>query len=340
VTEERLSQDEVEALLETIDQPTPPAETETGAEAASEEELRKEPVDKPAQNPDSPDSLKTVFPKLRAQTLTEDLESTLALVHDGFAHRIASALSVSLRTQTHLRLESMQALSYDEFLPGLPEPSSVWALRVGSHSQQIMLCFQPSLVHAMIDFLMGGTGVIPKERQSITDLDQSVIRSVVESFCTELQKAWHRMLEFDLTIHSHETRPGFLHSQSPGQQVILITLDMIVGQTEGQVFLGIPESMVDELSTRLDHQSQTRTVQRVEEAIKKIKHLVLDLPSILEACLAETMITASELLGVRVGDVIKLDQRINSPISVTVNGLSKFSANVVVSNEKRVIEIV
>jgi len=173
VTENILSQDEVNALLETVDQPTPSAETETAAGAASEGESRKEPVEEP----DSHASRKNVFPRLRPQTLTEDLESALALVHDGFAYGIGSALSVSLRAQTHLKLESMQALSHDEFLQGLPEPSSVWALRLVSRRAQIMLCFQPSLVHTMIDFLMGGSGLISKGRQSITELGQSNGRS-------------------------------------------------------------------------------------------------------------------------------------------------------------------
>ncbi len=336
MTENILSQDEVNALLQTIDQPTPPVETATGSEAASEEESLEETVEEAA----SLLSSKDVFPRLRSQTLTEELQAALALVHDGFAYSIGSTLSVGLRAQTHVKLESMQALSHDEFLEELPEPSSVWALRLESRRAQIMVCFQPLLVHTMIDFLMGGAGLIPKGRESITDLDQAVIRTAVESFCKELNNAWQRMLEFDLEIDSHETRPGFLHIRSPNQQVILITLSMIVGQTEGQVFLGIPESVIDELSERLNLQSQTRNEQGGEESIKKVKEVVLDVSSTLEANLSETMITASELLRVRVGDVIKLDHRITDPISITVNGLNKFSANVVASNKKRVIEIV
>ena len=330
MSEQVLSQDEVSALLETVEETNEPAEGEVT-----------NPVDPPSESkPDySLANKRTLFPRVKQQNLTPELEASLTAVHESFSYNSASILSVALRAQTLFKLENMEQMGYDDFLRGLPEPSSLWALRVGSGEGHFLLCLEPSLVHIMVDFLMGGEGSLPKDRNSITELDQSVIESAIESMCEELKKAWGRVLEFDLTIDSHETRPGLLHFYSPSELVVCVKMVMTVAMNEGSVFLGVPGRLLTELTARLEHQVRTRT-EEAEEAAQQITQIVRDLPTSLEAGLKSTIVSVSELLNVKEGDVVKLDHRIEDPVSVSVNGQAKFLANVVVSNNERVIEIV
>ena len=336
MAENILSQDEVDALLETVQE-------DEGTDGSSQEGERADVGS--GQQADGLEetgrsiSSRKVFPMVRLQTLTPDMESALTFVHDSFAYNAGSTVSVALRAQTHLKLERIDQVSYDEFIRGLPEPSSLWALRLESRDDHIVLCMESLLAHSMVDFLMGGEGLLPGEQLGISELDHSVIESIVESLCAELKKAWGRMLDFNLSIDSNETRPGLLQIYSPSELVTLICMVMAIGENEGKLFLGIPGRVTNEAGTRLNHESQVQTQQRVEDGVKKIKQMMLSLPTSLEASLVSTDIPFAELLKIQEGDVVRLDHSIDDPVLVTVNGHQKFSATVVVSQQKRGIEI-
>ena len=146
--EKILSQEEVSALFDAVgegeEQPNEEGHASDPAEADEESAQLKVFEDQ------------NVFPLIRSGSLSQEVMGTLSLGCDTFAHKTRSTLSAILRTYIDLELEGIEMMSYRDFTHTLPEPSSMWYLRLQPGDLRIGFCVESSLVHAIISILMGG----------------------------------------------------------------------------------------------------------------------------------------------------------------------------------------
>jgi flagellar motor switch protein FliM len=284
--------------------------------------------------------VRNVYPVLKARSLHKDVHSALSFIHESLAQNCGSNMSASLRCQVQLKLESMEQVSYGEFITGLPEPSSIWGIDLQPLGVQAALCLEAGIVHSFVDLLMGGTGSVPVMPRSITELDQSVIETAVRLLIRELKESWERMIEFEPQIARRETRPGLLQIYGPSEAMVQIQMSLKVGPVQGQVMWGLPGQVMKILRSKVEKQTQVRTRQGIEDAVNRVKNLLLQVPASAEARITGTRIRVSDLLAVKEGDVIKLDQRVEKPVEVAINGRAKFHGLVVISHDKKAIQIV
>lgn len=324
MAEKILTQDEMNALFQGVKE----GKGEKG-EAAGEGERKSE----------SSFSAGNIFPLLQPQSLTKDVESALALIYDAFAHKGTSALSSLLRSYVHFKLESLEQLTYRDYIHTLPEPSSMWYLRIRSTDLHIGLCLEPALVHAVIALLMGGNASIPKGRRNITELEQSVLEAVVTLFSKELSQAWSRVMDFQLQIDARETRPRLLQMYPSNERVTSITMSLKVGTSEGEIYWCIPHSVLELLQVQIESQNQSKAKLDIGEAIQRIKSIMMAVPVQMEAEIQGRPLRVTDLVALTPGDVLNLEHRIDDPLDVTVNGSKKFPGLVVLSRDRRAIEI-
>jgi flagellar motor switch protein FliM len=327
-----LTQDEISALLQTVGNESEKEESsEASGSKLSQAAARRMKAGL------SPGHL---FPLVKAPTLTKEVESSLILIHDTFAHKGSSTLSTMLRTQVAFDPEDMEQILYSEFIEMLPEPSSLWYLQLNPFDLHIALCLEPSLVHAIIAVMLGGgsQSAVP-ERPNVTDLEQSVLETVVRVFCRELQHAWNRLLQVDIAIDNRETRPRLLQIYPPREGMVVAPMKMKVGSTEGGIYWGIPSSLLKILNAALQQQNQMESRQKLVLFVKQLKERVLEVPTNLEVNVEETPVSTTDLLELREGSVIRLEHRISDPVVVRVNGKDKFAGRVVASNGRKAVKI-
>ncbi|HSR67159.1 MAG TPA: flagellar motor switch protein FliM [Acidobacteriota bacterium] len=349
MSDQILSQDEISALLgsekgakkKKASKEAPKAAREAESEAAQEPAASASPQ-RGSEETSSRGTIsvsRNVFPILKPQGLGTELENTLNVVLDSFAQNGVSTLAAALRAQVGLKVEGMDQLSYREFIQGLPEPSSIWSLRLEPMGLNVALCLESKLVHAMVDVLMGGNGSVPKIKRSITELDQSVMESMVTVFCQEFRESWSRVMHFDMEIESRETRPGFLQLYSHGENMISIIMLMRAGETEGQIFWGIPGLMLLKFKHKMEMQTHARSGQNPEHARMRIHELMAQMPTDLSAQARGTQISVAQLLEMQKDDILRLDHRVDAPVDLVVNGAPKFKGQVVLSNGHRALQM-
>jgi flagellar motor switch protein FliM len=284
--------------------------------------------------------VRNVYPVLKARSLNKDVHSALSFINETFAQNCGSSMSASLRSQIQIKFEGMEQVSYGEFATGLPEPSSVWGFELQPLGLQAALCMEPGIVHSFVDLLMGGSGTVPVMPRGITELDQSVVETAVRLLIRELKLAWERMIEFEPQISRRETRPGLLQIYGSSEPMVQIEMSLKLGPNQGQVFLGLPGQLMKTLRSKVETQTQVRTRQGIEDAVNRVKNLLLHVPALAEARITGTRLRVSDLLALKEGDVIRLDQRVQKPVEVAVNGRPKFHGLVVVSHDKKAFQIV
>ncbi|MGW8179624.1 MAG: flagellar motor switch protein FliM [bacterium] len=325
MSEKVLSQDEIDALLDAVSD----GEGAVGPAGAVSQEDR-----------DNGRGRGTLFPLVKTRALTKEVQTALSIIYDTFAHKGSSTLTTTLRTQVGFNPEPMEQIIYSEFIELLPEPSSLWYLQLKPYGLHVALCLEPALVHAIISVMLGGGNTAePGDRKNVTDLEQSVTETVVLVFCRELEHAWSRVAEVQITIDNRETRPRLLQIYPPRDGFVMLPMKMKVGAIEGGIYWGIPSPLLKILESNLLQQSQAENREKLAGVVQKIKSKLLNIPTKLEARLSDTMVVSEDLLNMKEGQILKLEHRVDSPIRIRVNGSEKFLGQVVHCNDRRAVKI-
>ncbi|MFB3901860.1 MAG: flagellar motor switch protein FliM [Acidobacteriota bacterium] len=326
MSEKVLSQEEISALLDSVNQDT-----------FSEEMVRRRRKGRRIQLVGEGGYL---FPISKTTALNREVESALGLIFDAFSHKAAATLSTTLRTQVSFKLHDVEQVGYADYLESLPEPSSMWYLEVEPHKLHVAVCLEPKLVHTLISVMLGGGHMTPaKNRPYITDLEQTVIESIIVCFCKELRHAWSRVSEVDIKIDNRETRPRLLRIYPPSETMVVVGMSMETGSTEADMYWGVPGSLLRTLQRAVSQQRQVESREKLVEVVRQMASLALRFDTAVEVNLGVTKVSVGDLLSLKRGDVLTVDHPIRRPVLVTVNKSLKYTGELVASNDHKAVRI-
>jgi flagellar motor switch protein FliM len=110
--------------------------------------------------------------------------------------------------------------------------------------------------------------------------------------------------------------------------VVLIGFELTLGEVRGMMNLCIPFNSIERMSDKLSVNNWTAyrrgeaTADSMRQTSENLRRATVDV--MVE--LANTRITTSELIGLRVGDIITTEHDRNHPLHVHVAGTAKFLA--------------
>mgnify|MGYP002070085376 FL=1 len=125
-----------------------------------------------------------------------------------------------------------------------------------------------------------------------------------------------------------ETNPQFAQIISPNDMVALVTMNVKIGDVEGLMNVCLPfftlESVMDRLNTKFWYSSlQKMDEEDYEQFIESMVRRV-DVP--VKAVLGKSVITVNDFVNIQVGDIIRLDSKVDDELDVYVGDIRKFSA--------------
>lgn len=110
--------------------------------------------------------------------------------------------------------------------------------------------------------------------------------------------------------------------------VALVTMNVKIGDVEGLMNVCLPfftlESVMDRLNTKFWYSSlQKMDEEDYEQFIESMVRRV-DVP--VKAVLGKSVITVNDFVNIQVGDIIRLDSKVDDELDVYVGDIRKFSA--------------
>ncbi len=310
MSDEVLSQDEVESLLTAME---PGASQLPGTS-----------------DPIAPANAKiTAYDFRRPERVGKEQMHALQSMHEGFGRNYGAALSALMRTIVEVKLTSVDQLTYSEFVYSLDNPTCFCLLTAKPLEGNLILDINPSILFPVIDRMLGGgKESTPPARRPLTEIELRLVSRITKLFLENLRKAWENVLELDLAVDRVESNPQLVQIVPPNEVVVLISFELVVGDNRGMMNLCIPFNSLERISTKITANSWMSYGQREasQETMDTIGDRLDGAPAELVVTLAETSITTSDLLGLRVGDVIATETDIHQPLQVAVQGVSKFTA--------------
>ena len=139
------------------------------------------------------------------QISTEQLRA-ISMLNDLFARNLTHNLAAWLRTRFQVNLVSAEQIQFNEFLLRIPEISYVASVRLEPLGALSVLQLDLALAPPIIDLLLGGEGRDGPLRE-LTDIEESILGSVVEIICRELTAAWQPVgLSFNFERRQMQTQ--------------------------------------------------------------------------------------------------------------------------------------
>jgi flagellar motor switch protein FliM len=251
----------------------------------------------------------------------------LQTIHESFAREAGSALSSYLRTGIQVRLSSIEQIIYGEYLAQLANPTAVSIVSAEPLRGRLILEINLALAFALIDRLLGGKGQIVPRVREVTDIDLALLHALAKTILAPLSETWLQMTPVTMNLEDLAFNPQVVQVAFPSDVGILLLFELRMGDSASTISLFIPytllEPIIGKLSTQawlLSARKDKGTSTGGDEVRRQLEKV--DVP--VTVSLGTTTVTVRELLGLQVGNVIKLDTSTGQELALLVGGQHKF----------------
>lgn len=316
-----LSQAEIDALLQGVMSGT------VDAEEAKKEETNKK--------------IK-VYDFKRPDKFSKDQIRTLYMLHESFARLLNTYLSTHLRTLISVDVASVEQLTYQEFVQSVANPSFISVLGVPPLKGNIILEFDTAIAFAYIDRVFGGDGNTQMKTRVLTEIEDAVMRRFVTAAMNHFKDAWSNVTPMNPFLETTESNPQFMQIVTPSEMVVIITLQLRIGDTEGIMNICIPYLVLEPIMSKLTTtfwvaSSISKSETENQVAIIQSKLEKTQVPFIVEV--GKVYITIKEFLMLGFGDVLQLGTKVKDDLPCRVGSNAKFYCRPGTFGKKMAVQI-
>lgn len=321
MAEDVLSQNEIDALLSAL------SSGEMDAEQLKEEEE---------------DKKVKVYDFKRALRFSKDQIRSISRIHDNFARLLSTYFSGQLRTYVNINVASVDQIPYEEFIRSIPAMTILNVYSVEPLEGRIIFEYNPNIAYAMLDRMLGGRGASINKIENLTEIETTLMSQLFEKGIDNLKEAWSSVVDMEPHLEEFEVNPQFLQLVSPNETVVVVSLETTVGESSGMINICIPhivlESIIPRLSVHYWMQNE-RTKEREPEEIELLSSHIKKTTMGMSVNLGKAFITVEDLLHLKKEDIIVLDQLIDQPLDMLVEGEQKYKVQPGKRKDKLAVQV-
>lgn len=317
-----LSQEEIDALLQVVDEDGDTA-------AATEVNL----------HPEEPKQV-IIYDFKRPNRVSKEQLRAVKGIHDKLARNLASQISSIMRSIVEIRLHSVDQMTYGEFLMSLPSPTSFNVFSIKPLDGNCVLEINPSIAFPMIDRLLGGNGDGFESNRELTDIEINLLDAILRIMMQRLKESWSMITDMYPNVEAKESSPNVVQIVSQNEIVIMVVMEIIIGNSSGMINLCYPVIYLEPILSRLAN----RDIMLGETSAKKsrnkeLKTLIGRAEVLYEAILGKTVISVNEFLNLKEGDILRLDRSADDKAIVCIDKKDVFLAKIGLHRFRKSIKI-
>jgi len=266
---------------------------------------------------------------------------TLQMIHENFARRLSSGLAAFLRATVNISMAHIEQGSFVDFLQNVPSPSPTTVFKFDPLPGRVMLALDPDTATIAIDRLLGGFGHPVGGDHEITDIEQSLLSSVIDYIADELEEAWRNVLNLKIKTVERTLNPEFAQVALPSDAAIFVGFELRIRENTGMMSICIPypvlKPIVSELSPHTWVAGEARESGVYQDSL--VAHLDRT-PVDMTVLLGEVNVDFHDLLHLQRGDVIVLDAQVGRPLSVLIGHKQQYKGYPGLIGKQMAVQIV
>lgn len=264
----------------------------------------------------------------RPSKFSKDHLRTMVFIFEHYARLLSTSLPVYLRKNVQVEVMHAEAATFQEFSNSLSNPVLLGVVNFAPLEGTVVLEMASGLGYTIVDRMLGGSGVPLERAREFTEIELTIIERVM-SVCTNLLiEPWINVQELNPTLERIETNSQFAQFVSPNEMTSIVTMDIKIGDVQGLMNICIPytvvEPVIDKINTKywystVDVKSNELYRQMIEDTLNRAQIPV-------RAIMGRSAISVNDFIHLQVGDIIKVDTRVEDELDVFVGNIKKFSA--------------
>ncbi len=250
----------------------------------------------------------------------------LRSIHENYARLATNFLTAYLRTLTQVDVVEIESLAYTDFISSISDPAILAIANFLPLEGNIIFEISTDIAFALIDRLLGGKGVASGKKRNFTEIEIVLIEKIIIQLLNIIKEPWKDIMPIHPSLERIETSAQFVQLYSPNEIVALITFNVKINDTEGMFNICIPYITVEPIILKLSSKYWFSSFEKqTDEKLKEIVASEIEKTNVpVSVILGKTNITVKDLIDLQTGDVLLLDNNVNSELNILVGNLIKF----------------
>ena len=253
---------------------------------------------------------------------------TLEIIFEHYSRLLSTNLPVYLRKTVQVNVVSSETVTFSEFTNALSNPVVLGIINFEPLAGNVILELSPNLGFAILDRMLGGSGVPLEKNREFSEIEMSILDKIMIACMQLLREPWKNVIDLDPFMERIETNAQFAQIIAPNEMIAIVTLNMRIGDVEGYMNACLPYITLEEIMDKLNTKFWFSTMQSIsdENFAEYIEAMIKRTFVPVKAVLGKSVVSVMDFANLQVGDVIRLDSKVDEELSVYVGNLKKFTA--------------
>ncbi|HUV49845.1 MAG TPA: flagellar motor switch protein FliM [Anaerolineae bacterium] len=315
-----LSQEEVDALLKGVSE----GEVETKQQEEDHDPSKVHPYDLTGQ-----------------ERIVKGRMPALETTAERFARMFRTTLSSVLKKIVTVNTLSVHMAKYEEFMKTIPVPASLNLFKMNPLKGVSLFIIESRVIFALVDIIFGGSGreTVKIEGREFTIIENNLIKKIVLNALSDFKEVWKTIIQLDVVYQRAETNPQFVQLVAATDVVLVMQFEVDLGFSSGKINFCIPYLMIEPISKKLQAGYQEETFVADKEWTNSFEKGLRRVNVNLTVELGRTELSGREVVSLKKGDVISLDQYCSDSLDVYVENILKFKGQPGLYKGNRAIEV-
>jgi flagellar motor switch protein FliM len=265
------------------------------------------------------------------------------LVHEDLAEKLTTSIPTFLRTNLKPRLVHTEQGRFHDFLKDLPVNALFHMITLAPFPGYMVVTISPNVSYMVLEQRLGGKIEGEAKERPLTDIDQSLLRGLVEHMLNDLKSAWIKLVALEPSLEDSTTNQHWVQMIMGNEKVMLLTFELTIQGITGSMNFYLPFGTLKPIGNVLNpHVWISGRKEKVvdpaarETAMKNLYNV--DLPA--KILLGSAELAMSEVLNLAIGDIIQLDTGKEAPLLMQVANQKLFNVHIGKVGNKLAVQVV
>lgn len=253
---------------------------------------------------------------------------TLEIIFEHYGRLLSTNLPGYLRKNVQVEVMNSEAITYSEFSNALSNPVLLGIINFAPLEGNIVIELAENLGYAVVDRMLGGGGLPLEKSRDFSEIELIIIERIFNVCTNLLREPWQNVINIEPRLERIETNSQFAQIISPSEMTSIVTMNIRIGDVEGLMNMCLPyaclEPVIDKLNTKywfstMQTKDDDKYQEAIEAAIAKAK-----IP--IRAILGKSTLSVNDFTNIQVGDIIRLNTKVDDELDIFVGNIKKFTA--------------
>ena len=283
---------------------------------------------------------------------SRNYDKTIGTLHQQMARSLGISLSGMLGGLIDVEYETIDALSYGDYIMSLPEISCLGRIKLPGAAGSIIVEVDLELVFPIVERLLGARGLTTASTRRLTEIELRIVERLFEEIIISMNSTW-RQLKDDVkfVLDSVETEADSIQGGTTADQMTYVVISIKFADIQGKISFCYSSSVIEPILSEntleeLGSHSLTVEIEEKEKAFQQshVKSGASKTNVWIRAVLPKTSLPIRDLSELKVGSMIELDTQVRNnqiidPIIVEVEKQPRFYGRLGRYDKNRAIKI-